>query len=290
MLCYAFTVSRTISTGGTFIHTAVHVLNSLPDGVVGDVSDNSAPSSKKLQEQRNSCPPDFPTFVEGWQYTANHVKKEKGFLVTQLHRNLNPQGKFKFVNHAIFDGPDFAAFRGPYNPEFKEVTLKGHGPPGHQKKFPGGYEEFATSTGKPLVPWLQRDDNSLWILTAFHVNKEKAAAVADFEKNWRAQSGADFILNAPKEIGITKVGFYKKFVSPPVLNSYDYFLRAEITGIANDNNAPALDFLKKLVEFKYPGLRVTDTDTALYKTDPEYIIYPDAGRRDLPEGHSWVLE
>ena len=121
------------------------------------------------------------------------------------------------------------------------------------------------------------------------VDKQKSSEVADFEKNWRAQSGADFILNAPKELGITKVGFYKIFKCPPGVNSFDYFLRAEITGIKDDNNAPAEEFLKKLREFKCPDC-VTDTDSALYKTDPEYTIYPEAGKRDLPAGHSWVLE
>ena len=58
-------------------------------------------------------------------------------------------GKFKFVNHAAFDGPDFAAFRGPQSdPGFREVTLKGHGPPGHQKKFPGNYRRFLLNQSK----------------------------------------------------------------------------------------------------------------------------------------------
>ena len=39
-------------------------------------------------------PPDFPTFVEGWLYTASNVQKNKCFLVTQLHRNINPQGTY----------------------------------------------------------------------------------------------------------------------------------------------------------------------------------------------------
>jgi len=48
MPCHALTVpvSRTISTGRTFIHTAVRVWNSLPDKVVGDIYDNGAPSFK----------------------------------------------------------------------------------------------------------------------------------------------------------------------------------------------------------------------------------------------------
>ena len=111
--------------------------------------------------------------------------------------------------------------------------------------------------------------------------------MADFEKNWQANSGADFILkNAPKELGISKVGFYKKFTPRPAL---DYVLRAEITGITDGNLQPAEEFLKKLREFKYPGC-VTASDNALYKTDAEYLMYPEEGKKQLPDGHSWIPE
>ncbi|XP_071823189.1 uncharacterized protein [Apostichopus japonicus] len=48
MPSHAFTVpvSRTVSTGRTFIPSAVQVWNSLPDSVVGDISDNGAQSFK----------------------------------------------------------------------------------------------------------------------------------------------------------------------------------------------------------------------------------------------------
>ena len=107
--------------------------------------------------------------------------------------------------------------------------------------------------------------------------------MADFEKNWQANSGADFILkNAPKELGISKVGFYKKFTPRPAL---DYVLRAEITGITDGNLQPAEEFLKKLREFKYPGC-VTASDNALYKTDAEYIMYPEG--QETTSGRSFL--
>ena len=40
-------VSRTVSTGRTFIHTAVQVWNSLSDDVVGNISDNGKSSFKR---------------------------------------------------------------------------------------------------------------------------------------------------------------------------------------------------------------------------------------------------
>ena len=38
--------------------------------------------------------PDFPTFVGGWRTKAGVVRASPGFLVTQLHRNLDPKGKW----------------------------------------------------------------------------------------------------------------------------------------------------------------------------------------------------
>ena len=118
------------------------------------------------------------------------------------------------------------------------------------------------------------------------MNKEQAAELADFEKNWRASSGADFILNAPKELGISKVGFYKMFTPRPAL---DYVIRAEITGIKDGDVAPAVEFLKKLREVKYPDC-ITLADSGIYKTPQQYILYPSAGKRDPPAGYPWIPE
>ena len=48
MPCHALAVpvSRTISTGRTFIHAAVHVWNSLPDNIVGNITDDGVVSFK----------------------------------------------------------------------------------------------------------------------------------------------------------------------------------------------------------------------------------------------------
>ena len=53
MPCHALTVpvSRTVSTGRTFIHTAVHVWNSLPDDVVGDIAQSGATSFRSRVHQ-----------------------------------------------------------------------------------------------------------------------------------------------------------------------------------------------------------------------------------------------
>ena len=37
--------------------------------------------------------PPFKSFLESWTQTTSYVQKNKQFLSTQLHRNLNPKGK-----------------------------------------------------------------------------------------------------------------------------------------------------------------------------------------------------
>ena len=63
-------------------------------------------------------------------------------------------------------------------------------------------------------------------------------------------------------------------------------LRAEIPSVGENRLDAALAFLEQLRTFKYPSY-VTDTDISLYKTDEENILFPEAGRRPLPEGLSW---
>ena len=73
MPCHALAVpvSRTVSTGRTFIHTAVHVWNSLPDNVVGDITENGVePFKSRMHEHILSSVWDFglctPVFFLLW--------------------------------------------------------------------------------------------------------------------------------------------------------------------------------------------------------------------------------
>ena len=54
MPCHALAVpvSTTVSTGRTFIHMAVHVWDSLPNDVVGDIAESGAASFRSRVHQR----------------------------------------------------------------------------------------------------------------------------------------------------------------------------------------------------------------------------------------------
>ncbi|XP_033644345.1 uncharacterized protein LOC117303984 [Asterias rubens] len=198
-----------------------------------------------------------------------------------------PTATFQYVNHAVFDGTSFSAFGlSKPEPEWVEVMKEGLSGPGTTVAYPGGYKEIETTTGKPLGPWLPKGDN-IFLVSGFKVADEKDAKLQDtFEKDWKESSGTNFILkNAPKELGISNCGLYKKFTEPPGML---YVLRAELTGAGVDSE-PAKTFLAQLKEFKYPDY-IQKVDSELYMADPENIIFPPAGKKDLPEGFAYKPE
>ncbi|XP_022087451.1 uncharacterized protein LOC110977527 [Acanthaster planci] len=222
-------------------------------------------------------------FVAGWLRAANYVQTNKEFISTQLHRNLNPEGAFKYVNHAAFDGLTFEGFQRSKPTEAWASLMKSE-MASKAVAYPGGYTEIATNTGKPLAPWLPKGDNGIFIVTSFKVADETDTKLQEtFEKDWMESSGTNFILQqAPKELGISHVGLYKKFTPRPGLL---YVLRVELVGVGEDSEA-ARSFLSQLKAFSFPNYfeRVV---TDLYRADPENILFPEAGRKDLPEGFSY---
>ncbi|XP_071808806.1 uncharacterized protein [Asterias amurensis] len=228
----------------------------------------------------------FPSFLDFWQFAANIAIKDSDSLVTQLHRNLNPTAFFPYVNHAAFDGTDSRVFGSKPSTEWIEAMKEGLTGPGTLLAYPGGYKEIETTTGKPLGPWLPKGDN-IFLVSAFKVADEKDTKLQEaFEKDWTESSGTNFILkNAPKELGISNCGLYKKFTERPGLL---YVLRAELTG-AGEDSEPAKTFLAQLKEFKYPDY-LQKVDNELYMADSENIIFPPAGKKDLPEGFAYKLD
>ena len=98
-----------------------------------------------------------------------------------------------------------------------------------------------------------------------------------------ASSGANFILqNAPKELGISHCGLYKKFSPRPGML---YVLRTELTGVGESSEA-AKTFLSQLKAFQFPDyFECVQSD--LYRPDPENIIPAKGGKKDLPEGFTY---
>ncbi|UXZ05381.1 antibiotic biosynthesis monooxygenase family protein [Moraxella nasicaprae] len=44
--------------------------------------------------------------LEFWQKSAEFLKTQDGYIATQLHKNIDPNGHFKFVNVALWESPE----------------------------------------------------------------------------------------------------------------------------------------------------------------------------------------
>ena len=45
-------------------------------------------------------------FVARWQDAAAYLRKRAGFISTRLHRSLDPNAEFRFVNVAVWQSPE----------------------------------------------------------------------------------------------------------------------------------------------------------------------------------------
>ncbi|MBV9688128.1 MAG: antibiotic biosynthesis monooxygenase [Ktedonobacteraceae bacterium] len=44
-------------------------------------------------------------FLKAWHEVAGHMRRAPGFLSTRLHKSLDPQAKFRFINVAQWESP-----------------------------------------------------------------------------------------------------------------------------------------------------------------------------------------
>ena len=72
-------------------------------------------------------------FLEGWGKAADYMQSRPGFVASRLHRAVSPNAKFRFVNVAEWESPQYfqAAVR---SPEFQAMVADT--PPG----YPALYE------------------------------------------------------------------------------------------------------------------------------------------------------
>ena len=60
-------------------------------------------------------------FLEAWHAAADYLRKQPGFMSTKLHRSLDANARFRFVNVAIWKSPkEFSTAVG--TPEFQEIA------------------------------------------------------------------------------------------------------------------------------------------------------------------------
>jgi heme-degrading monooxygenase HmoA len=77
-------------------------------------------------------------FLQGWEATRNFMQRQTGYVSTRLHRSLDPDARFRFVNVAEWETPaDFqAALTHPDFVKLRQATAFAH--------YPSLYEVFRT--------------------------------------------------------------------------------------------------------------------------------------------------
>jgi heme oxygenase (mycobilin-producing) len=64
---------------------------------------------------------DEEAFLRGWERAADYMREQPGFVSTRLHRALQPDARFRFINIAEWASPqDFQAALG--SAQFREIA------------------------------------------------------------------------------------------------------------------------------------------------------------------------
>ncbi len=67
---------------------------------------------------------DDDAFLRGWERAADYMRQQPGFVSTRLHRALQADARFRFINVAEWDSPqDFQAALG--SDQFREIAKGG---------------------------------------------------------------------------------------------------------------------------------------------------------------------
>jgi heme oxygenase (mycobilin-producing) len=76
---------------------------------------------------------DDDRFLEGWGRAADYMRSRPGFIASRLHRAVSPNSRFRFVNVAEWESPQYfqAAVR---SPDFQAMAA------GTPSNYPALYE------------------------------------------------------------------------------------------------------------------------------------------------------
>ncbi|XP_001193611.2 uncharacterized protein LOC756131 [Strongylocentrotus purpuratus] len=220
-------------------------------------------------------PPTFPTFVDGWHNLGKFVKKLDYFVATQLHSNVDPNGKFKYMNYATFNDTNQVVIKDMTQPtpELLQALGESHGPPGLQTNYPGGYHESLTSGGA-IAPDLPAKPASCFLISGFKASSDIDSL--DVEKDIELLTGLDIIKDASSTGGKFQVGpwaLYRRFTPAIPFKPYDFVFRLELQGLESDLE-PAKELVQKLNQAPtVDGIERSITD--LYKIDQKDVVSHD---------------
>ncbi|XP_033628986.1 uncharacterized protein LOC117291428 [Asterias rubens] len=220
-------------------------------------------------------PPNYPTFTAGWKTLGSYVETLDHYVAAQLHRNLDEQGLFPYVNFSTFTGTTeriIKDFMEP-SPDLIKAVVEGHGMPGIQINHPGGYEEISTLSGKQIIPDLPAKLESKFIISGYRTivsDNEFNNNIGDLEKDWLNWAGIEALKAAvPSGVSLGEAGLYKRFTPDGPFKAVTYTVRCEIKGLDADKTA-SLDLLSTIRNQKTPE-KLELVDSSLYCLDKDLI-------------------
>ncbi|XP_071478853.1 uncharacterized protein [Diadema antillarum] len=217
-------------------------------------------------------PPNFPTFVDGWHNLGKYVRKLDYFIATQLHRNVDENGRYKYMNFATFNDTDEMVMKDMSQPSIELLQALGesHGPPGLQTNYPGGYHETKTSEG-PVAPDLPAKTESCFLISSFKVTTDLDEVPA--EEMLEELVGLELLQEsaaASEQYEIGPWALYRRFTPAIPFQPFDLVFRCELQGLGTDTE-PATDLIEKLQQA--PTLEgVERAHTGLYIVDSENVV------------------
>ena len=99
------------------------------------------------------APEDEAAVIDAWEHDANWMKKQPGYILTQLHRSVGQSAMF--LNYAVWES--VAHYRAAFSNHEFHAALAAYGVPGESMRPPHKECPASFSASKPRVrtSWLR---------------------------------------------------------------------------------------------------------------------------------------
>ncbi|CAH1230218.1 Hypp290 [Branchiostoma lanceolatum] len=186
----------------------------------------------------------LPKLIEYWFYVGNHgVKSHPDYLATHLHKNIQPNPKWVYVNFGIFKTDGFIMTGPNKNPVMKQAMEEASKLKPDAEFMMGGFAEAAVTTGESPYPY-ERPNTHRYLISHFAVPDDIPAG--DFEASWKDLTGVDVLEKAvTPEMGYVFSSLYRR-VTPH--GPYRYVVRSEFSNL-HDKEEVGFGLVEKLRDF-----------------------------------------
>ncbi|XP_077861895.1 uncharacterized protein LOC144342906 [Saccoglossus kowalevskii] len=213
-------------------------------------------------EKVNPSESDLQIFETGFRHAADNLKKHKQFISGVLCKNLEANGKYAYLNYAVFNTYEQNGLF--IHDEFwTNLVLEGQGR--HVINHHSGFAEkflIANTHIKPL-PKIPQTDRTIYMIVCNQI--EESIDIKQVEKTWKSWTGTEYIHRQQvcRELGLRSITFHLRLSKN---GKYNYVTRFEFTNLGNQLGW-GFSFMDDIRELKLPtGMTL---HVSLYK--PHYI-------------------